>query len=76
MQFGEEVPARSRGAIAARLAHGTADLAGIVRLIDGRGLRIAALNLHAPTLDDVFLAKTGHSLEGSGGSAEDGPDGS
>ncbi len=76
MSFGEEVPARSRGAIAVRLAHGTVDLAGIVRLIDGRGLRIAALNLHAPTLDDVFLAKTGHSLEGSGGSAEDGPRGS
>ena len=70
-QFGEEAPARSKGAIAVRLAHGTADLAGIVRLIDSRGLRIAALNLHEPTLDDVFLAKTGYSLEGSGGSAED-----
>jgi len=45
------------------------DLAEIVRLIDGKGLRIAALNLHEPTLDDVFLAKTGYSLEGSGGSA-------
>ena len=75
MTFGEEVPARSRGAIAVRLAHGTVDLAGIVRLIDGRGLRVAALNLHAPTLDDVFLTKTGHSLEGSGGSAEDGSHG-
>ena len=75
MQFGVEVPARSRGAIAVRLAHGTVDLAGIVRLVDSRGLRIAALNLHAPTLDDVFLAKTGYSLEGSGGSAEDGTDG-
>jgi ABC-2 type transport system ATP-binding protein len=76
MRFGEEVPARSRGAIAVRLAHGTVDLAGIVRLIDGTGLRIAALNLHAPTLDDVFLTMTGHSLEASGGSAEDGPHGS
>ena len=76
MQFGEEVPARSRGAIAVRLTHGAVDLADIVRLIDGRGLQIAALNLHAPTLDDVFLAKTGHSLEGSGGSTGDGADGS
>jgi ABC-2 type transport system ATP-binding protein len=75
-QFGEEAPARSKGAIAVRLTHGTADLAGIVRLIDSRGLRIAALNLHEPTLDDVFLAKTGYSLEGSGGSAEGAPDGS
>jgi len=75
-QFGEDVPARAKGAIAVRLAHGTVDLAGIVRLIDGKGLRIAELNLHAPTLDDVFLAKTGYSLEGSGGSADDGAHGS
>lgn len=74
-QFGEEVPARSKGAIAVRLAHGAVDLAEIVRLIDGKGLRIAALNLHEPTLDDVFLAKTGYSLEGSGGAAEGAPDG-
>lgn len=75
-QFGQEVPARSKGAIAVRLAHGTVDLAGIVRLIDQRGLQIAALNLHAPTLDDVFLAKTGYSLEGSGSSGEEPADGS
>jgi hypothetical protein len=35
-QFGEEVPARSKGAIAVRLAHGAVDLAEIVRLIDGK----------------------------------------
>lgn len=74
-QFGQEVPARSKGAFAVRLAHGAVDLAEIVRLIDGKGLRIAALNLHEPTLDDVFLAKTGYSLEGSGGSVEGAPDG-
>jgi hypothetical protein len=28
-------------------------------------VRVADLHLHAPTLDDVFLAKTGRSLEGS-----------
>ena len=75
MKFGEEVPARSKGSIAVRLAHGAVDLAEIVRLIDAGGLKIAALNLHAPTLDDVFLAKTGYSLEGSSGSEEDGADG-
>ena len=74
-QFGEEVPASANGAAAVRLAHGTADLAEIVRVIDRRGLRVAELSLHAPTLEDVFLAKTGHSLEGSGGSIEDGRDG-
>ena len=29
-------------------------------------LRIANLEIHAPTLDDVFLAKTGRRLEGAG----------
>jgi len=74
-QFGEAVPSSTNGSVAVRLAHGTADLAEIVRVIDGKGLKVAELNLHAPTLDDVFLAKTGHSLEGSGGSTGDGADG-
>ena len=30
-----------------------------------RGPRVAHLQLHAPSLDDVFLAKTGRSLEGA-----------
>ena len=74
-QFGEPVPAAGDGAVAVRLAHGTADLAEIVRAIDSKGLRVAEINLHAPTLDDVFLTKTGHSLEGSGGAPTDGADG-
>jgi ABC-2 type transport system ATP-binding protein len=74
-QFGEAVPAISNGAAAVRLTHGTTDLADIVRVIDAKGLRVAELNLHAPTLDDVFLAKTGHSLEGSGGAPRDGAGG-
>ena len=74
-RFGELVPAAGDGAVAVRLAHGAADLAEIVRAIDGEGLSIAEINLHAPTLDDVFLAKTGHSLEGSGGASTDGSQG-
>jgi len=35
----------------------------VVRALDGEGLRVSELNLHAPTLDDVFLMKTGRSLE-------------
>ena len=35
-----------------------------MRTLDAEGLRIADLQLHAPSLDDVFLAKTGRSLEG------------
>jgi ABC-2 type transport system ATP-binding protein len=45
----------------------------VIRALDAEGLRVADLQLHAPSLDDVFLAKTGRSLEGSGGAeaAED-----
>ena len=41
-------------------------MAEIVRALDAEGIAIADLRLHAPTLDDVFLAKTGRSLEGAG----------
>ena len=42
-----------------------ADLADIVRALDSAGLHVAKLQLHEPSLDDVFLAKTGMSLEGA-----------
>ena len=35
-----------------------------------RGPAVADLRLHSPTLDDVFLAKTGRSLEGAGDERE------
>jgi ABC-2 type transport system ATP-binding protein len=63
-RFGEALPA-SRGAAAARLNDGTAELADIVRGLDDEGIRVADLKLHAPSLNDVFLAKTGRSLEGA-----------
>ena len=36
-----------------------------MRAIDAAGIEITDLQLHSPTLDDVFLAKTGRSLEGA-----------
>jgi ABC-2 type transport system ATP-binding protein len=55
----------SPGCVAVRLdpPH---ELADVVRALDSEGLRIAHLELDAPSLDDVFLAKTGHRLEGEG----------
>jgi ABC-2 type transport system ATP-binding protein len=67
-RFGEEAAA-SPNAVAAQLPEGVGDLAEIVRTLDAEGLRIADLRLHSPTLDDVFLAKTGRSLEGAGDGA-------
>ncbi|HTZ04989.1 MAG TPA: ATP-binding cassette domain-containing protein [Gaiellaceae bacterium] len=62
-RFGEAVPS-GRG-VAVRLRTGAADLAEVVRALDGEGVAVAQLQLHQPSLDDVFLAKTGRSLEGS-----------
>ncbi|HEY7150748.1 MAG TPA: ATP-binding cassette domain-containing protein [Solirubrobacterales bacterium] len=64
-RFGAPLPA-TRGAAAVRLADGTEELADVIRGLDGEGIKVADLKLHAPSLDDVFLAKTGRSLEGAG----------
>src|SRR4051812_37012233 len=59
-------PCDSAHGVAVRLRSGQADLAGIVRAFDAERIAIGQLQLHQPSLDDVFLAKTGRSLEGSG----------
>jgi ABC-2 type transport system ATP-binding protein len=61
-RFGTRVKAPP-GAAAVRLRDGADELAEIVRALDAEGLSMADFRLHAPTLDDVFLAKTGRKLE-------------
>jgi ABC-2 type transport system ATP-binding protein len=56
---------RVAGSIAVRLDTGADQLADIVRALDQADIAVANLALHEPTLDDVFLAKTGRSLEGA-----------
>ncbi|MDN5697439.1 MAG: ATP-binding cassette domain-containing protein [Rubrobacter sp.] len=63
--FGESVAADAESS-AVRLGHGAEDLASVVRALDEAGISIANLQLNQPTLDDVFLEKTGRSLEGEG----------
>ena len=70
-RFGEPLPV-TNGSAAVRLGEGTNELADVVRSFDSEGIEVADLQVHAPTLDDVFLAKTGRSLEGAG--AEPQPD--
>jgi ABC-2 type transport system ATP-binding protein len=68
-RFGE--PARSgRESISVQLPQGEAQLADVIRVLDQAGLRVASLHLHQPSLDDVFLAKTGRKLEGSADAPE------
>jgi ABC-2 type transport system ATP-binding protein len=69
-RFGEPVPGSPKG-VTVRLDGGEDALADVVRALDVEGLHVSHLQLHAPTLDDVFLAKTGRSLEGAGDELEE-----
>jgi ABC-2 type transport system ATP-binding protein len=69
-RFGEPTAGATRS-VAVRLLYGADTLADVVRALDAAGLRVRNLELHAPTLDDVFLAKTGRSLEGAGEEGEE-----
>ena len=53
---------RTRARRAPRRRTGLAD---VIRAMDAEGLEAADVELRAPTLDDVFLAKTGRTLEGA-----------
>ena len=63
-RFGEVMPGQD-GAVQVSLERGAADVAPIVRALDGAGLLVESLDLVQPTLDDVFVAKTGRHLEGA-----------
>ena len=55
-----------RGSVTVQLPGGESELAEVVRVLDSNHLRVESLQLHQPSLDDVFLAKTGRKLEGAG----------
>jgi ABC-2 type transport system ATP-binding protein len=46
-----------------RLRGGAEELAAVVRALDAEDVAMKDFQLHAPTLDDVFLSKTGRKLE-------------
>jgi ABC-2 type transport system ATP-binding protein len=62
-RFGDPMPARD-GTLMVGLRQGAADVAPVVRALDDAGLLVESLNLVQPTLDDVFVEKTGRHLEG------------
>jgi len=71
-RFGTPAAAPPQAA-AVRLHGGNDALADVVRALDAEDVRIADFQLHAPTLDDVFLNKTGKKLAGDedgGGGAQ------
>jgi ABC-2 type transport system ATP-binding protein len=68
-RFGEPAAASPKG-VGVRLRGGPEMLAEIVRALDAEDVKLAHLDLHQPSLDDVFLAKTGRSLEGAAAEEE------
>jgi ABC-2 type transport system ATP-binding protein len=66
IKFGEPVP-DATDYIAIRLAGGAARVGAVSRALDEAGVHIEGLELHTPTLDDVFHRATGRRLEGAEG---------
>jgi ABC-2 type transport system ATP-binding protein len=60
-RFGELLDA-PHGTVAVRLQRGADELAPVVRALDAEDVGIEHFQLHSPSLDDVFLAKTGHKM--------------
>ena len=63
--FGRPLPEKE-GKILVELEGGASGVAAVVRALDEAGIAVESLDLVEPTLDDVFVAKTGEHLEGDG----------
>jgi ABC-2 type transport system ATP-binding protein len=61
-RFGKPLPARD-GKVLVELERGAAEVAPVVRALDDAGIAVESLELVEPSLDDVFVAKTGYHLE-------------
>jgi ABC-2 type transport system ATP-binding protein len=60
-----EVRPDHEGSICIGLPGGTAQMAEVVRVLDQAGVGVEHLDLHRPSLDDVFADATGRRLEGA-----------
>ncbi len=58
--------------LAVRLGEGIG-MADVIRAMDAEGVVVDDVELRAPTLDDVFLAKTGRTLEGAASGEDEAP---
>jgi ABC-2 type transport system ATP-binding protein len=68
-RFGDHRPAGGGCHVSIQLDGGEGEIAPVVRALDDAGLLVASLEVVRPTLDDVFLAKTGEHLEGASAEA-------
>jgi ABC-2 type transport system ATP-binding protein len=62
-RLGRLLPPVDASTVLLEVEHGAAEIPRVVRALDEAGIEVASLELVHPTLDDVFVAKTGHHLE-------------
>jgi ABC-2 type transport system ATP-binding protein len=72
-RFGEPLPPKD-GVVVVALEEGAAGIAPIIRALDDAGIAVQDLHLVEPSLDDVFLEKTGRHLEGADTAEEPAPE--
>ena len=68
-RFGKQLPSKD-GVVLVELERGAAEIAPVVRALDEAGILVDSLELVEPSLDDVFVAKTGYHIEGEETDAE------
>jgi len=64
--LGKLLPPKDGKRVLLEVEHGAADIPRVVRALDEAGIGVESLELVRPTLDDVFVAKTGYHLEEEG----------
>jgi ABC-2 type transport system ATP-binding protein len=62
-RVGKLLPPVDGRTVLVEAANGAADIPKVVRALDDAGIAVESLELVRPTLDDVFVAKTGHHIE-------------
>jgi ABC-2 type transport system ATP-binding protein len=69
-RFGRSLPSKD-GKVLVELERGAAEVAPVVRALDEAGMLVESLELVEPSLDDVFVEKTGYHLEAEEESGEE-----
>ena len=64
LPFGQPTSS-AEGTVSIRLPGGSSQMPAVVRALDDARIEVLSLELHMPTLDDVFLIATGRRLEGA-----------
>ncbi len=62
-RIGKLLPPKDGKKVLVEVENGAADIPRVVRALDEAGIAVESLELVHPTLDDVFVAKTGYHLE-------------